>query len=791
LLLKSFPAVVLVLILALSFAVGLPLKPAATPNAIIVTTSTTTVTTTVTTTNTTTTATIALDIHVVNQYGLWYNGAVVEVFYTIPNSAPTTYSLVADGNTTNGHYYAMGLTPYSTYMIQVYTPSGAKSNQIISVGSNDGIVNFEIPSSSAPTLSLQNVALNPNTTSPGAPFSITANVVNTSNSTAYNTILAIAPPAQFSLLSTGSIIPLGILPPGASMPVTLLLSVSSTTATPGYTLAYILNYSDYSGVQYKTPGTMSLPSPPAPTLVIQNVSLNPTTIQPGTTFSLTAIVVNSSNSTALNSVLTITPPSQFSLLGTGSVIPLGTLQPGASKSLTLHLIVSNSGGAAANTIAYSLSYTDYFLNKGTTTGTLFVPVSGNPVQPKLIITTATFSSSAIHPGDNFSVPIVIENVGGVPANQVVLSVNATSPIASTGSAGAYRLGVVAGNGTISVKLGFSSPPAANLGSYPIVLTLAYADSFGTFYSNQQVLVATLVGQPSIVLNTFQFKNNPLTPGLQTYLNAQLLNVGGESALNVKVTFQDAPSFLNGTMIFLGSIRPGGTGNATAYLQIPTGTTIGAYQFNVIVSYTDSAGRSNQVVAPYTVTVAPFSAPKVSVTNTLLSPEVLTPGTQGTLTIYLRNDGASPANDLTLRLVNGSHLFSSDFFGLGTLNPSSSGTTTVGVNVSPNLAGGNYLVQIVANYTDANGGTYNFILPLEITVYATTNLLTLKNVGIGLAIAIVGVAVYAGITTRRKGSKPKATSEGADSGRDRTWEAPLVEKQSKASSQTQVDDKRER
>jgi hypothetical protein len=525
--------------------------------------------------------------------------------------------------------------------------------------------------------------------------------------------------------------------------------------------------------------------------VIQNVSLDPTIIQPGTTFSLTAVIANSSNSTAFNSVLTITPPAQFSLLGTGSVITLGTLQPGASKSLTLQLIVSNGASATANTIAYSLGYTDYFLNKATTSGSLFVPVSGNPVQPRLIITTATFSSSAIHPGDNFTVPILIENVGGVAANQVILSVNATSPLVTTGSAGDYRLGVVPSNGTISVKLGFSSPPAAILGSYSIVMSLAYEDGFGTVYTSQQTLVANLVGQPTIVVNVFQFRTNPLTPGLQTFLNAQLLNVGGESALNAKVTFQGAPSFLNGTTIFLGSIQPKGTGNATAYLQIPTGTAVGDYQFNVVVSYTDSAGKNYQVVAPYTVTVAPFSAPKVSVTNTLLSPEVLTPGTQGTLTIYLRNDGASPANDLTLSLVNGTQIFSSNFFGLGTLDPSTSGTTTVGVNVPPNFQGGNYMVNIVANYKDDNGASYNFTLPLEITVYTTTSLLTLKNVGAGLAIAIIGVAVYAGITTRRKGSKPKSASKGAGHSPEATWDAPLIEKNSNATDPTQVGHKPDR
>jgi hypothetical protein len=737
--LRSFAAVALMVILTLSFAAALPQRPGVlVPNAHSPDAASSAYNTG-----------ISLEIHVANQYGVPYNtDAVVEVFLELSSTPPLSLSLEANGTTTDGYFFAGNLTEVSTYFVQVYTSTGGQGNQTVAMTSNAAIVNIVIPSPATPALSLENVAVNASAATPGAPFSITATVVNTSNSTAYDVILDLKLPAQFSLLNTGSSIPLGTFTPGGTEGVTMDLSVSGVATTAGYAIGYNLTYSDYAGVGYSIPGSISLPAPPAPDLAIEHVTLNPTVIQPGSTFSLTALVVNSGNSTAFNSVLTLAPPAPFSLLNTGSVIPLGTVPPGASKSLTLQLIVSSSGAPTANLIAYSLKYTDYFLNNDTTTGNLFVPVSGNPVSPKLIITTATFSSSAIHPGDNFTVPITIENVGGVPADEVVLSVNASSPLVTTGSAGDYRLGVIAANGTTSVKLGFSSPPESALGSYPIVLTIAYEDSFGTIYSSQQALVATLVGQPDLVFNTIQFKNNPLTPGLQTFFNAQLVNSGGAPALNVKVSFQNAPAFLGNTTIYLGGIQPGGTGNATSYLQIPDDTPVGEYAFNAVVAYTDSVGRTYQIEAPYTVTVAPFSPPMVSVINTLLSPEVLNPGTQGTLTIYLKNNGATPANNVTLTMVNGSHIFSSDLVGLGTIQQGASVTTTVGVNVGSGLKGGSYLVKVVANYTDNNGATYNFTFPLEVNVYATTSLLTVKNVGIGLAVVIIGLAVYVGITRRK-------------------------------------------
>jgi hypothetical protein len=727
--LKSFPGLVFVIILALSFASVFPqgpgvLNPSASDQA----------------PNTG----VSLEVHVANQFGVWYNGAFVEVF---DQSAAS--QLVANGTTVEGEYFAGDLTAGDTFLVQVYTTNGGQANQTVVLTSNSAIVNFVIPSTPTPALSIEHVVVNASTSTPGAPFSITADIVNTSNSTAYNAAIQVSPPPQFSLIGTGSDVFLGNLRNGTSTPLSLQLSVSGVTATPDFIIKYLLNFSDYNGTSFSTTGTISLPTPLAPTLAIQSVTLNPPIIQPGSTFSLTAVIVNTSNSTAFDGVLTVAPPTDYSLLSTGSVIPFGTLQPGGSKSLTLQLVVSNSATPTASNIEYLVNYTDYFLDKYATTGTISVPVSGNPVSPKLIITTATFSSMTIHPGDNFTVPITIENVGTVPALEVVLSVNATSPVVTTGSAGVYRLGVIPANGSTSVTLGFTSPPNSVLGSFPIVLTLAYEDTFGTIYSSQQALVATLVGEPSLVFNILQFKNNPLTPGLETFFNAQLVNTGGAPALNVKVMFQNAPAFLGNTTIFLGGIQPGETGNATSYLQIPDNTAVGAYQFIAVVSYTDSVGRTYEVQAPYTVTVAPFSPPMVSVTNTLLSPEVLAPGTQGTLTIYLKNSGATPANNVTLSLLNASHIFSSDLFGLGTIDEGGSVTTTVGVNVGSALKGGSYLVKVEVTYNDDNGMRYNFTLPLEMNVYATSSALTVKNIGIGAAVVIIGAAIYLGVTRRKK------------------------------------------
>jgi len=73
-------------------------------------------------------------------------------------------------------------------------------------------------------------------------------------------------------------------------------------------------------------------------------------------------------------------------------------------------------------------------------------------------------------------------------------------------------------------------------------------------------------------------------------------------------------------------------------------------------------------------------------------------------------------------------------------------------VAGTMKGGNYLVEILATYTDDNGVAYNSTLPLELTIYAPASILSLKTAVIGLGIAIVAVAAYVVYTIRFK--RPK-------------------------------------
>jgi hypothetical protein len=720
------------------------------PNAVVVTTSTVTVTRTVNVTSTVAPSGPTITVHVVNQFQVWVQGALVEVFLQTQGSSPPTYNLVSSGTTINGAFYARGLSNYSTYLVNVSTQTGASSNQTVSLTTAGAILTFMIEVPIPPSLAFLDVSVTPSAL--GGALTLNASVVNNGNSTAYSTELTVSPPPQLSLLNTGSVIPIGNMAPGASKPVTLPMAVSTAASATGYTLRYTLNFSDFSGVSYFTFGNVSLPTPPPPSIVVQNAVLSPGVIQPGTSFTLDASVVNNSNSTAYNIQLAVAPPTGVSLLNTGSVIPIGTLAPGASKPLSLAMIVSTGAVTTGYTIALTTRYTDYLLNAFTGSGNLFVPVTGNAIHPNLVITSASFSSQEIHPGDTFAVPMSFQNIGPIPADEVLLSVNATSPLAIVGSAGDYRLGNVPGNGNISLTLTFMSPSSARLGSYPIILTITYLDSDGSIYSTHQSLVATLIGEPSLVLNSLRFKNNPLSPGLQTFLSAQLINVGGDNALNVKVEFQGGPDFLSNTTMYLGSITPNGSGNGTAFLQVPGDTKVGGYTFSAVVSYSDLSGNSYTITSPYSVTIAPYSAPAVSVTNTLLSPAVLSPGAQGTFTMYLRNDGDNPARNVTVSLDDKGQIFASSYFGLGTLGALTSGTTVVGVNVNPALKGGQYIINILVTYSDDTGARYNSSTPYEITVYGSSGLLTVTNVGIAAGVVVVaGLALF---FLRRTKTPPK-------------------------------------
>ncbi len=201
------------------------------PNAVVITTSTTTVTTTRTVNITIMPPGPKLAIHVVNQFGIWYQGAVVEVYQQLSSSS---YNLVANGTTVNGVFYAAGLVNYSTYMVNVYTPTGGSGSQTVTVTEAGASLTFVIAAPVPPAMSLLNVSVSPSAL--GGGFSLNASLTNTSNSTAYNAQLTVQPPPQLALLNTGSVIPIGTLAPGQSKPIALQMTVSSAAATVAYTL---------------------------------------------------------------------------------------------------------------------------------------------------------------------------------------------------------------------------------------------------------------------------------------------------------------------------------------------------------------------------------------------------------------------------------------------------------------------------------------------------------------------------------------------------------------------------
>ncbi|MCL5068513.1 MAG: hypothetical protein M1368_09215 [Thaumarchaeota archaeon] len=187
--------------------------------------------------------------------------------------------------------------------------------------------------------------------------------------------------------------------------------------------------------------------------------------------------------------------------------------------------------------------------------------------------------------------------------------------------------------------------------------------------------------------------------------------------------------------YLGAIQSDGSSKASFYIAVANSTLAGTYNLAVIATCQDSTGYRYSTSSNFSVTVESYSPPAVVITNVLVSPPVLTPGSSGSVTIFVKNTGTTEASNVVIQILGGSGIVSTDTFGLGTIEPGAQVTQVIGLNVIPGIKAGGYNMSFSATFTDPTGKVFHSSVPLQITVYKAPSLFTPLTIG-ALAVVVV-------------------------------------------------------
>jgi len=216
-----------------------------------------------------------------------------------------------------------------------------------------------------------------------------------------------------------------------------------------------------------------------------------------------------------------------------------------------------------------------------------IPVNVNTqvalLKKPAIIAYKTLPDS-VNPGDDFSVRVILENNGLSRADEIVVSVNASSRTIAPKTPGNYYFERLFKGENITLDMSFATDKNAPLGLNTILLAISYANADGTFNRQTETLGIPIKGKATIGIASLSTDPVRIQQGDPLTLIIRLENTGTDNANSVKASI-DLP-MSGGKDAYVGKIEP--NSDAPAVFSLQAGEP-GNIAYNLTVEYQDDYG----------------------------------------------------------------------------------------------------------------------------------------------------------------------------------------------------------
>ncbi len=484
----------------------------------------------------------------------------------------TTYSnqTIANGGTVNidaGSTYSFSVwrtTATSPYTFTATSPSGipeshssSGSYYVFSSKTETGQWKATVDNSSAytwyvqtaaslPDLVVNSVTVSPSSQVPGGSISVTFTVRNQGGQSTSSaaTYLYLSTDSTINSSDTYLCSDLYSYAPGESRTMTKNCTIPGTVAPGTYyvgvyadALSSVPESNENNNTRTYYPFTVS--QPPLPDLVVQNVSVTPTTVTPGSGITVSFTIVNQgtqaasifSNDVRLSPDTTITGGDQ--LLANCNI---GSLAAGASYTCSNipGTIPSTTGNGTyyvgviadtANTVSES--------NEGNNTGSTTITIG---TQPDLVVDSVTVSPSSQVPGGSISVTFTVRNQGGQSTSSAAtyLYLSTDSTINSSDTYLCSDLYSYAPGESRTMTKNCTIPGTVAPGTYYVGV---YADALSSVpesneNNNTRTYYPFTVSQPplpDLVVQNVSVTPTTVTPGSGITVSFTIVNQGTQAA----------------------------------------------------------------------------------------------------------------------------------------------------------------------------------------------------------------------------------------------------------------------
>jgi len=477
----------------------------------------------------------------------------------------------------------------------------------------------EIPG--APNLVVRSFNANPDNIAPGDTVTFTVEIVNQGTRTAQGISLTVDPGGKFIAAGGQAAILIPDLAVNASYVVSLPVAAASDTPGGPQTVSITLAFRDFTGTTYSSKGSLTVTVEAvssASQVTMARYMVDPNPVVPGEPVKVTILLVNSGNQTA-GQVL-IQMGEGILLAGPqGNSFPVGDMQPGASQSLDLPLIVSTGAKSGPQSQAITINYLQSGESKSSNSSMTIAVANVVAPAPLLQLDAYDYGKEVLLPGDRFTLTMALTNIGDADANNMLVTFgtvessdnNATpsggsststtpsSTFAPLGNGGTLFAGTLeAGDDSITLTQDFIVSGSVDSGIYSLPITLRYTRPDGS--SAQDSLRASIVVlvPPNLLITDASPLPETANVGEPLFLTLEVSNNGTKQVnfSNVVVT-ADNGEVQEGADTFLGPLRADDDTAVTASV-IPSA--VGTTKITVTFNYIDDLNQPNTIVKEYVV-----------------------------------------------------------------------------------------------------------------------------------------------------------------------------------------------
>jgi hypothetical protein len=488
------------------------------------------------------------------------------------------------------------------------------------------------PMPGAPQLIARNFAVNPPMIDAGGTVQMSFEVYNQGNRTAEGVSAAIEAGGVFLPAGGQAATILPNLPPGGTATVNLAAVVTEAAEAGPASIPVVISYRDFSGESYTAETALSVTVRAVVNtsqVVLTNYTYSPNPVVPGADITLMMTFTNRGNTVAQQTLLRVTGEGVLLPGVQGDNFPLMDLQPGASATLAVPMIVRQDAEAGPQSQPYQITY----LLRGESTeaaGSVTLDIERVVEEvPVMLLDAYNVDKDPLRPGAQFELSVTLKNVGAVDARAMLVTfgtvestgspdpdpdgeggtgsgtggtggstTNPSTTFAPLGSGGTLFIGDIAADDTYEFAQAFIVNGTTNSGIYSLPITLRYKKTDGETVQDNLRASVVVVKPPTLRINLISPPPESVNVGEPVTLTYDLINTGSAAVnLTNAVTSAANAEVVDGAETFIGAVPANDQG---AYTSTFIPSQPGPVTVDVEIRYLDDLSNERSFTYQYSV-----------------------------------------------------------------------------------------------------------------------------------------------------------------------------------------------